>query len=155
MNRVIKAKAIEVFTIMERLFDYGKTVWVIVTGSSMYPFLREDNDMVELERTRLSKIKRGDIVLIQRLTGEYVLHRVIKKNRKDFYIVGDAQQWLEGPIQESQLKALVINIRRKNKVISCNNCIEKFFVHLWLIARPIRFKLIQMFRYTEHLFPLR
>ena len=73
---------------------------------SMYPFLREDKDKVELAMTSFSCIKKGDVVLIKRESGEYVLHRVLKKSMDHFYIVGDAQQWIEGPLLPEQLKML-------------------------------------------------
>lgn len=147
MKKVIEGKSDYIFSYMNRLFDQGKTAWVVVTGMSMYPFLRENLDMVELTRAGFSRIKKGDIVLIQRLNGEFVLHRVIKKNPSNLYIIGDAQQWLEGPILENQLMAIAINIRRDNKIVSCNNRLLKALVCLWFIARPIRNRLIQIIRY--------
>jgi hypothetical protein len=150
VEKVIEGKSYYIFSYMDRLFDQGKTAWVVVTGMSMYPFLRENLDMVELTRASFPSIKKGDIVLIQRLNGEFVLHRVMKKNPSNLYIIGDAQQWLEGPILENQLKAIVINIRRDNKMISCNNRLLNALVCLWFIARPIRNRLIQIIRYVGH-----
>lgn len=149
MNRVIKAKSKDVFDIMDYLFDNGKTLWIVISGMSMYPFLRESLDMVELKRAEISDIKKGDIVLIKRLTDEFVLHRVVRKNKSEFYIMGDAQQWLEGPISGKQLKAVVININRNNKVISCDSFLLKALVRLWFIVRPIRYKLIRVIRFFE------
>ena len=155
MEKVIEGKSDYIFSYMDRLFDQGKTAWVVVTGMSMYPFLRENLDMVELTTAGFSSIKKGDIVLIQRLNGEFVLHRVIKKNPSNLYIIGDAQQWLEGPILENQLKAIVINIRKGNKIISCNNRLLKALVCLWFIARPIRNRLIQIIRYVGQMWIFR
>ena len=151
MSKILKAKAKDIFNIMEQLFDNGQSAWIVVSGMSMYPFLREDLDMVELTRARFPGIKKGDIVLIKRLNSEFVLHRVAKKNNSEFYIIGDAQQWLEGPVLENQLKAVVINVKRNNKVISCNSFLLKILVHLWFIVVPIRYKLIRVLHYVEHL----
>lgn len=145
MSKVITAKAKEVFKVMDHMFDNGQTVWIVVSGMSMFPFLREDIDMVELKRTEFSNIKRGDIVLVQRLNGEYVLHRVFKKNPCDLLLVGDAQQWLEGPILENQLKAVVVSIKRNNKVISCSNHILIFLSWLWINVRPFRYKILSIY----------
>lgn len=151
MSNIIKGKSKEIFSLMDNLFDDGKNVWVVVSGMSMYPFLREDIDRVELTRRDFSSIKRGDIVLIQRTSGEFVLHRVLKKNKFDFYIIGDAQQWIEGPILKNQLKAVAININRNGKMISCNNFLLKILIKFWLIVRPIRYKLIRIFRFFHRL----
>lgn len=147
MSNIIKGKSKEIFSLMDKSFDDGKNVWVVISGMSMYPFLREDIDRVELTRREFSHIKKGDIVLIQRTSGEFVLHRVLKKNKFDFYIIGDAQQWIEGPILKNQLKAVAINMNRNGKMISCNNFILKILIKFWLILRPIRYKLIRIFRF--------
>jgi len=152
MSKVITAKANEVFRIMDQIFDYEKTSWVVVTGMSMFPFLREDIDMVEMARTKLINIKKGDIVLVQRQNGEFVLHRVCKKNTCNIFLVGDAQQWIEGPIFEDQLKAVVVSIKRNNKVISCNNFFLKFLIFLWMTVRPIRYKLFKVYTFWRNIF---
>ena len=151
MSKVLKAKSKDIFAIMDHLFDNGSTAWIVVSGMSMYPFLREDLDMVELARADFSSIKKGDIVLIKRINGEFVLHRVIKMNSSDFFIMGDAQQWIEGPVSENQLKAVAVNIARNNKVISCNNFVLKTLVHLWILIIPIRYRLIQVFHFFSRL----
>lgn len=145
MNKVFKAKAEDIFAMAEHLFNNGNTVWIVVSGMSMYPFLREDIDMVELARTGLANIKNGDIVLIKRVSGEFVLHRVIKKSNSGIFIMGDAQQWIEGPVSEDQLKAVAINISRSSRIISCNNFMLKTLVRSWMLVIPIRYKLIKAF----------
>ncbi|MBP1756393.1 MAG: peptidase [Firmicutes bacterium] len=147
MSKVITAKANDVFRIMDQIFDHEKTSWVVVTGMSMFPFLREDVDMVEMARTKFSNIKKGDIVLAQRQSGEYVMHRVYKKSAFDFFLLGDAQQWIEGPLFEDQLKAVVVSIKRDNRMISCNNYFLRLLSFFWMTVRPIRYKLFKVYAF--------
>jgi hypothetical protein len=118
---------------------------------SMYPFLKDGRDSVELSGCSFDTIKKGDIVLIKRITGTYVLHRVLKKQKDCFYMIGDAQQWIEGPLSPAQLIAFVTRIKRKERIISCDNPFYKFLVSLWLVAIPFRYKIFRALRPVKRL----
>ena len=65
--------------------ESGGTARLVVTGDSMYPTYRHRRDMVIL--TPVSrKLKRGDVILYQRKTGQYVLHRIISKPKNGKFI---------------------------------------------------------------------
>jgi len=117
----------------------------------MYPFLRDGLDCVELSACSFDTAKKGDIVLIQRKTGEYVLHRILCKKKSVFYIIGDAQQWIEGPLEKEQLIAVVSAIRRGKRTISCSNFIWKLLSFLWLGVIPIRYKLLKGIRLASQM----
>lgn len=87
----------------------------VVTGMSMYPFLRENIDSVELSKANISNIRRGDIVMILRDSNVYVMHRVIKVEESCFYMVGDAQEDIEGPLRYDQVFVKVTSVWRKDK----------------------------------------
>lgn len=67
-----------------------------------------------------------------------VLHRIAKKTKDGFYMVGDNQTELEGPIYTEQIRAIMIAFYRKGHFISCQNFIYIVLSHLWLFLRPIR-----------------
>jgi len=77
--QVLKVKSSAIFPVITELLDSGQTARITVTGNSMYPFLRAGRDSVELSKASFQEINRGDIVLIKRTNGIYILHRVIKK----------------------------------------------------------------------------
>lgn len=144
MRELIKVKAAELFGLVDEILGIGEKAWITVTGMSMYPFLREGRDSVELSSVTYDALKRGDIVLIRRETGQYVLHRLLKKDRDRFFIIGDAQQWVEGPLEPSQLLAYVTSIKRGKQIISCNNIILRCAVGIWLALIPYRNKVIRI-----------
>jgi len=123
--------------INEILSNQGKAR-ITVTGMSMYPFLREFTDSVELSSSNFCSIVRGDVVIILRDSGEYVMHRVVKKQKDYFYMVGDAQQWIEGPLLPDQLIAIVTSVWRNDKLISCSSFWWKLLSHTWLLLLPFR-----------------
>lgn len=146
MCEVKKIKSTEMFPVIKEILENGSRVWITVTGMSMYPFLREDEDCVELSQTSIDTIKKGDIVLIQRATGQYILHRVIRKENALFYIVGDAQQWIEGPLKNEQLVAVVTAIKRGKHKFSCQNRWWRLLVTLWINIIPLRHLFLKVIR---------
>jgi len=152
MSENIKlVKAAELFGLTSEILEHGGRAWITVTGMSMYPFLREGKDCVELAKTSFSGIKKGDIVLIKRMDGAFVLHRVCRKEKDCFYMVGDAQQWIEGPLAPDQLQAKVTKIKRNDRIIDCNNPILKACVSVWMLVIPLRYKIFRIARVSKRI----
>ncbi|PYG89479.1 hypothetical protein LY28_00698 [Ruminiclostridium sufflavum DSM 19573] len=151
MCEVKKIKAAEMFPAVKEILGDGGRVWITVTGMSMYPFLREDEDCVELSPARIDTIKRGDIVLIQRVTGEYILHRVLRKEKDCFYIIGDAQRRIEGPLRAGQLIAAVTAVKRSNCRFACRNKLWKLLVAVWMNIIPLRRVIIKGLRFAARI----
>jgi len=142
-KKLILVKAAELFNLTSEIIEKGGSAWITVTGMSMYPFLKEGRDSVELSRASFEDIKRGDIVLIRRANGAFVLHRVLKKKKDCFFIIGDAQQWVEGPLLPEQLQTVVTKIKRRGRVISCDNPLLKVFVFVWMLVIPLRYRIFK------------
>lgn len=144
MKEVKLMKTTSIFPAIKELLDQGKNVRITVTGTSMYPFLRENIDSVELSATCFKDIQRGDIVIILRDSNEYVMHRVIKKLKNSFYIMGDAQQWIEGPLRQDYLIGKITTVWRGDKKIYCKSMLWRLFSLLWLKLLPIRHHIFQI-----------
>jgi SOS-response transcriptional repressor LexA len=138
MGEIRQITVNKMIPVIEELLEEGMRIRITVTGSSMYPFLRDKKDSVELYRSSYDQLKRGDIVLIRRDNGEYVLHRVVKKDRKYFYMNGDAQQWWEGPIKPKQVIAKVTKVWRKDRCILCSSFLWRLASILWMLLIPFR-----------------
>ena len=67
----------DIVPIKEEIIENGGSCKLRVTGYSMTPILKHLRDSVILTSPTMRKIKKGEIVFIQRKTGEYVLHRVL------------------------------------------------------------------------------
>lgn len=145
MRDVKKIKAKDLFPFISEIIEQGQSARILVSGSSMYPFLRDEIDSVELVQADFAALKRGDIVMIRRTTGDYVMHRIIRKEYDCFYMVGDAQEWIEGPIQPDQVIAVVPSIWRKDKQIDCDNRWWRLLTGLWLRLRPWRNLILRIY----------
>lgn len=128
----------DIYPMINEILEMGKGTRITVTGSSMHPFLRGEIDSVELFTPDFNWIKRGDIVLILRDGGEYILHRVLNRKNECLYIAGDSQCWAEGPIRKEQLIGIVKTIWRKDKKLKCSNILWRAVSIIWTYAFPIR-----------------
>ena len=131
------------FPIVEELLKSGKHVEITVTGNSMYPMIRSLRDTVILESASFDEVKKLDIVLVCRRTGKYVLHRLSKKEKHSFTIIGDRQDFFEkmNPAEDIVI-ARAIAIRRGSRSIPCASSKWRFIARIWLFLRPLRNMLI-------------
>ena len=127
----------EYLSAMEDLIGQGETVSIPVSGFSMNPFLADKRDAVLVKRPERD-LKRGDIVLYKRRNGQYILHRIWRVKREGYFMVGDAQTEIEGPIKPDQIIGLVEKIRRKGKWIDETDFLWKFFEKVWIRILPLR-----------------
>ena len=112
-----------------RIMSEGRDVLLTAKGSSMYPFIRNgDKVLVGRKETYM----KGDIVLALTSDGKYVMHRIYKKKTDGYYMVGDAQTQIEGPLRRDQIFALIIKVKRKGKIIRPGNFWWEFFGLIWL-----------------------
>jgi signal peptidase len=133
-----EVKSAILFESLKELIEDGQSVKMTVTGNSMLPFLMEGRDSVELSKCSFEDIKIDDMVLIQREDGAYVMHRVLRKENDHFYMVGDAQCWIEGPLKPEQLKAKITAIYHKNSRIDVKHKGYSTLVVFWRILLPQR-----------------
>ena len=139
MHTVIRANSSEIFPVVQEILQNDNSrVSIIVTGNSMYPFLREEVDSVELMKPDFSGLKKLDIVLIKRNNGVYVLHRVCRKEADRFFMVGDNQVWIEGPLYPEQLIAVVSSVIKKGKRIPSRSYRLLIPAGIWVFILPVR-----------------
>ncbi|MCR4569317.1 MAG: S24/S26 family peptidase [Bacteroidales bacterium] len=69
-----------------KLLDEGRDVTFTPLGSSMLPFIHGGKDSVTLRKMPSAQV--GDIVLV-RLPGRYVLHRIIALEGEKVTLMGD------------------------------------------------------------------
>lgn len=145
MNVSVDTK--EYVTVLKEMVDNGMEVSMIVTGTSMEPFLIHNRDRIYFKKPEGS-LKNGDMVFFQRKTGEYVMHRIIKAGNKNYYLAGDHQTCLEGPIEETQIFAKVVSVERAGIWLSEENLSWKFYAVLWrrlFLLRKVVNKLKRVF----------
>lgn len=127
----------EYVSMLRELTESGKEVSMLIAGSSMSPFLIHERDSICFKKPDRT-LRRGDMVFYQRPGGQYVMHRIYKVSAEGYYIVGDAQQDIEGPVKREQIFALITKVRRKGKWIAPGDFWWEFFEHVWIRMVPVR-----------------
>lgn len=122
---------------LRELTEQGREVSMVVAGSSMSPFLVNQRDVICF-RKPTKRPGRGDMVFYQRKNGQFVMHRIWRVRQEGYYLVGDAQTDIEGPIEEDQIFAQVTKVRRKGKWIGPKDFWWRFFKIIWIRMVPQR-----------------
>lgn len=123
---------------IEQILDSGKAVQFKPQGYSMYPVIVPGRDAVVVQKEDTTKLKRGDVVLYRRDGSILVIHRIWRKDEKGFYMVGDNQTEIEGPLRPDQIKGKMVTLIRNGKEIDINSLLYRIPCSIWLFMRPIR-----------------
>ncbi len=141
----------EYLSVLRELTEEGKKVSLTISGNSMSPYLIHERDQVFFEKPK-APLKRGDIVFYQRENGQYIMHRICKVKENGYYIVGDAQTEVEGPIAESQIFGVVTKVRRKGKLEQPGDFWWDFFEKIWIRWIPLRPGLREIYTFFRKVF---
>lgn len=112
-------------TIEEELNRTGRLLQTTV-GDSMEPMLKNRKNIVVLEKTE-SILKKHDLPLYKRPSGQYVLHRIIKVRKHDYIICGD-NRWQKEIVPHEWVLAYVSGYYKNGKLISIDD--EKYKKYL-------------------------
>ncbi len=123
---------------IEALLLEGKSIRIHPQGYSMYPLFVPGRDEAVIAPAETGKLKRGDVVLYRREGSILVLHRIWKRKVDGFYMVGDNQSEVEGPLKAEQIKGILHQVVRRGKSFSVNNLLYRMLAAVWLRLRPFR-----------------
>lgn len=123
---------------IEKLLEEGNLIRIHPKGFSMYPLFVPERDEAVIGPADTAKLKRGDVALYRRESGRLVLHRIWKRRGSEFYMVGDNQKEIEGPLSEGQIKGVLKEVIRRGRRFSVDNPIYRLSAGIWLFFRPIR-----------------
>ena len=106
-------------------------------GRSMMPLIREGKDLVVIKKCR-GRLKKYDVPLYKRDSGQYVLHRIIKVRKNDYVICGDNRYHKEYGITDRHIIGVLTAVIRNGKEISVTNRRYRLYVHVWYFLFPVR-----------------
>lgn len=116
-------------TFEEELAEHGRLIYTNV-GDSMMPMLRERRDLLIIERPD-GRLKKYDVPLYKRDSGQYVLHRILKVREKDYVLCGDNRYGREYGITDRHIIGVLTGFVRDGKTHSVTDWRYRVYVHLW------------------------
>lgn len=123
---------------LEKLLKEENIIRIKPQGYSMYPLFIPGRDEALIEAVTPSELRRGDVALYRRDQGILVLHRICRIDASDFYMVGDNQYEIEGPLRKDQMRGKLIGFIRNGKEFSVRNPFYRLLSSLWLLLLPLR-----------------
>lgn len=138
----------EYVSALRQLVEEGHQVGMTVVGTSMEPFLMNQRDEIFFQKPD-RELRPGDMVFYQRRDGKYVMHRICKKRNGEYFMAGDHQKLLEGPIAEDQIFAVISEVRRNGALINEKTFIWKFYEVIWRHLRLVRNVMFRTIRIVQ------
>ena len=133
-----KVSTYELFSLIEELLKKNQNAIFTVSGNSMWPLIGHYRDQVEVTACDPYSLKKGDIILFQTGSGQYLLHRIIKVTDSGYVTAGDNNTFIDGVFPPETVKAKVIRVIRKGKPIDCDDIKWRMIFWLWMLLFPVR-----------------
>ena len=128
------------------LLRAGAEVPLVVTGSSMVPFLRDRRDTVYLKSPEYAPIRTGDILFFRRESGQWILHRLHHRTAEGLLVInGDGQTWFE-TIRPGQVLGVAVKISRDGGApFPARRWDWALLRRVWKLLLPVRPALLRCF----------
>ena len=120
----------------EQLRKNGKLIYTN-RGNSMMPLIKEGRDLLIIEPVH-GRLKKYDVPLYRRDSGQYVLHRILKVRAHDYVICGDNRYTKESGITDRHILGVLTGMIRNGKTVSVTDRKYRLYVHLWCDCFPVR-----------------
>jgi signal peptidase I len=116
----------------QEVLAQGFCIRVRGRGHSMYPLI-QTGDILLIEPKSPNRLNIGDIIFYRRPWGDYVVHRLIKKNGSATLLTkGDNQYNYDPPVSFDEVLGRVIKIEKDGKQVNLTGGINQTLG--WLIA---------------------
>ena len=123
-------------TFEEILARDGQLVYTNV-GDSMLPLIRQGRELLVI-KPKTGRLKKYDIPLYRRDSGQYVLHRILKVRPDDYVICGDNRWSREYGITDRHVVGVLTAIIRDGQEIPMTDWRLRLYAHLWCDLFPLR-----------------
>ena len=137
-------------TFEEQINIHGRLVYSNV-GDSMMPFIRQGRDLVIISQKPEGRLKKYDVPLYKRDTGQYVLHRILKVRQDDYVICGDNRYSREYGIGDRNIIGVLTAIDHNGTVVPVTDRKYMFKVHLWCDFFYVRAFILRLRTYIRRI----
>lgn len=134
----IKTNLADWYPLIKETLDNGGTFSLTVHGQSMYPFITGGRDQITLSPIP-GKLKKNDLPLYRRASGQFVLHRIVKVEKNGTYTCCGDHQWaLEKGLVQEQMIGIATSYVRNGKHLTNRNVWYRIYRTVWTWVLPLR-----------------
>lgn len=137
MGTIIKDTAI-IMEEVRKLISEGLTVELTAKGYSMNPFIMHLRDQVVLGPFSDNEIRKGATVLVKDVRGNYILHRIIRRDENRIILMGDGNVNLTETAEVREVIGLLRTIKRKGRTYSTDGLVWRLYSSIWTMLTPLR-----------------
>lgn len=131
---------------IRRLVSEGRTATITVRGNSMNPFLVDRRDKMTLGGFVDNDIRRGAVVLFKDSTGDYIIHRIVRRDGDVLTIKGDGNSKKVEKARVRDVIAVMHNIERKGCIYTPESRTWRVYSYIWMLLSPVRRILLGLWR---------
>lgn len=134
-------------TFEKELQEKGVIIYTNV-GTSMRPLIRQGKDIMIISSVDSigRKLKKMDVPLYKRDSGQYVLHRIVKVTEDGYVLRGDNTYGNEYGITEKHIIGVLTGVLRNGKEISIHSFGYVLYSYIWYYTYYIRKMVVWMKR---------
>ena len=124
--------------------------WLVYSnkGTSMMPLLRENRDLMVIEKKGPERCRRLDAVLFKKHGPEgrpvYVLHRILRVNDDGTYWVAGDNCTSGETVGEEQILGVLTSIIRDGKTVPITNRLYRLYSGTWCRCYRFRFLVLRI-----------
>jgi hypothetical protein len=137
MSTIVKTQGIVMEEIRE-LISKGNTVTIRAKGNSMNPFIEHLRDEITLGPWKDEDIRKGCVALVKDNKGNYLVHRIIRREKETVTLIGDGNVGLYETAETDNIIGIMYSVTRKGKVWSTDSKVWKLYSWLWMFLLPVR-----------------
>ena len=116
----------------------GKTVTLTVKGNSMNPFIVHLRDRMTIGPWKDENIRKGTVALVKDTRGNYVIHRIIKRDKDTVVLLGDGNVGFTETATLDNIIGIMHNIDRKGRIWTPQSTLWRLYSWFWMTLTPLR-----------------
>lgn len=131
---------------VQKLISEGHSVTLSVKGASMSPFMVHLRDKATIGPFDKNALKTRDCVLAKVENGNFVLHRIIRRDGNTLILKGDGNIRGCERCDVDDVLGLMTAVIRKGKTVSMTSFTWKAYSRIWVFLDPVRRWLLAVWR---------
>ena len=123
---------------VRKLISEGLTVELTAKGYSMNPFIMHLRDTIVLGPWKDEEIRKGTVVLAKDIKGQYIVHRVIRRDGDTITLMGDGNTGLRETARMEDIIGRLHHIKRKGRTYRTEGLTWRLYSWFWMLLTPLR-----------------
>ena len=123
---------------IRQLVAEGMSATITVKGNSMNPFIVHLRDRMTIGPWKDSDIRKGTVALVRDTRGNYVIHRIIRRDKGTVILLGDGNVGFTETATLDNIIGIMHNIDRKGRIWTSESAMWRLYSWFWMTLTPLR-----------------